>query len=156
MEVLVDCASVHIVHELMIKLFQTKPAAILADVYYFVPSPTHGVMTHELFYNHLCLHHQYTANLQSFGITNIHDLQAELTLPQADGTTKTTTFERALLKSIKLDTQTCLFKSIEPMKDTEKYGKYLLIMMVELLEDAQTCLNQALEHMSMTTLDNMS
>ena len=29
-------------------------------------------------------------------------------------------------------------------------------MMVELLEDAQTCLNQALEHMSMTTLDNMS
>ena len=61
MEVLIACASVHIVCELMIELFQMKPKAIPADVY-FVPSPTHGVMTHDMFYNHLCLHCQYTAN----------------------------------------------------------------------------------------------
>ena len=38
----------------------------------------------------------------------------------------------------------------------EKYGKYLLITTVDLLEDAQNCLDQALEHMSVNTLDNMS
>ena len=121
LEVLVNCESINIVHELMIKLFQTKPAVIPANVY-FVPLPTHGVMTHELFYNHLHLHHQYIANLHSFSINNIHDLKAKLTLPQADGTTKTTTFKKALLNSVKQNTQTCLFKSesIEPTKDMEK------------------------------------
>ena len=154
-QVIIDCASINIVHELMIELFQMKPDDILADVC-FVPSPTPGVMNHELFYNHLHLHHQYMANLHSFGITNIHDLQAERTLLQADGMTKMTTFEKALLKSVRLDTQTQLFKSIEPTKDMEKYGKYLLIMIVNLLEDAQTCLNQALKHMSVNTPENMS
>jgi hypothetical protein len=140
---------------MMIELFQTKPDMIPADVY-FVPSPTHGAMTHDLFYNHLRLHHQYTANLRSFGITNVHDINAELILPQPDGNMKTTTFEKALLESVKPDTQIRLFKSIEPTKDTEKYGKYLLITTADLLEDAQNCLDQALEHMSVNTLDNMS
>ena len=61
-EVQVDHASVNIVRELMIELFQTKPNTIPADIF-FVPSPTNGIMTHELFDNHLRLHHQYTANL---------------------------------------------------------------------------------------------
>ena len=69
---------------------------------------------------------------------------------------KETTFEKALLESVKLDMQTPLFKLIEPTKDMKKYGKYLLITMVNLLEDAQNCLDQALEHMSVTTPDNMS
>ena len=88
----------------MIELFQTKPDAILADVY-FVPLSTHGAMTHDLFYNHLCLHHQYTVNLHSFGITNVHDIHTELILPQPNGTMTTTTFEKALLESVKPDTQ---------------------------------------------------
>jgi hypothetical protein len=154
-EVLVDRASVNIVRELMIELFQTKHETIPADVY-FVPSPTRGAMTHELFFNHLRLHHQYTANLRSFGIANVHDLQAELHLPQADGTTKTMTFENALLESVKPDTQHRLFKSIEPTKDTEKHGKYLLITTVDMLDDAQTFIDQALENMSTTTPDNIS
>ena len=123
-EVLVDRASVNIVREMMIEIFQQRPDEIPTDVY-FVPSPTHGAMTYDLFYSHLRLHHQYTANLRSFGITNVHDIHAELMIPQSDGTVKTTTFEKALLDSVKPDTQTRLFKSIEPTKDTKKYGKYL-------------------------------
>ena len=138
----------------MIKLFQTKPAVISDDVY-FILSPSHGMMTHELFYNHLCLHHLYTANLHSFGITNVHDLKAELILTHSDITHKTTTFKKALLDLVKPNTQTCLFKSIKPTKDMEKYGKYLLITTVNLLEDAQIFLNQALKHMSTTTPDNI-
>ena len=103
-EVLVDHASINIIRELMIELFQMKHETIPANVY-FVPSPTRGVMTHDLFFNHLHLHHQYTANLCSFSIANIHDLQAELHLPQADGTTKMMMFETALLDSVKPDTQ---------------------------------------------------
>ena len=103
-EVLVDQASVHTVHEMMIEIFQTKHNVLPTDIY-FVPSPTEGVRTHELFYNHLCLHHKYTANLHSFGITNVHDLQAELNLPQTDRTIKKTTFEQALLDSTQPDTQ---------------------------------------------------
>ena len=59
MEVLVDHALVHTIHEMMIKLFQTKHDVIPMDIY-FVPSPTQGIMTHELFYNHL----RYTINTQ--------------------------------------------------------------------------------------------
>ena len=125
-EVLADRASVHNVREMMIEIFQQKPNEIPTDIY-FIPSPTHGAMTHELYYKHLCLHHQYTANLRSFGITNVNDIHAMLMLPQPDGTVKSTTFKKALLDSVKPNTQTRLFKLIEPMKDTEKYGKYLLI-----------------------------
>ena len=113
-------------------------------------------MTHDLFYNHVCLHHQFTANLCSCGITNVHDIHAELILPQPDGNMKTTTFKKALLESVEPDTQICLFKSIERTKDTEKYGKYLLIMTAYLLEDAQNCLDQAIQHMSVNTPDSMS
>ena len=140
-EVLVDRASVHIVHEMMIELFQTKHNVLPTDIY-FVPSPTHGIMTHKLFYNHLCLHHKYTANLRSFGITNVHDLLAELNLPQMNGTIKKTTFEQALLDLTQLDMQTHLFKSIEPMKDTKKDRKYLLITTADLLNDAQYLLTR--------------
>ena len=113
-------------------------------------------MTHELFYNHLRLHHKYTANLRSFGITNVHDLQVELNLPQPDGTIKKTTFEHALLDSTQPDTKICLFKSIEPTKDTEKDGKYLLITTTDPLNDAQVFIDQALEHMTTTTPDNIA
>ena len=154
-EVLVDRASVHKVREIMIELFQTKPDEIPTDIY-FVPSPTHGVMTHDLFYNHLRLHHKYTANLRSFGITNVHDLQAKLNLPQPDGTIKKTTFEQALLDSTQPATQKRLFKSIEPTKETTTEGKYLLITMADLLNDAQTFIDKALEHMAATTPDNIS
>ena len=41
------------------------------------------------------------------------------------------------------------------MKDMEKHRKYLLITTVNLLEDAQTFIDQALEHMSTTTPENM-
>ena len=76
-------------------------------------------------------------------------------LPQADGTIKMMTFETALLESVKLETQNHLFKSIEPTKDTEKHGKYLLITTVDMLNDAQTFIDHALEHMSTTILDNI-
>ena len=48
-----------------------------------------------------------------------------------------------------------LFISIEPIKDKEKYGKYLLITRVNLLKEAQTFIDKALEHMSTATPDNI-
>ena len=96
------------------------------------------------------------ANLRSFGITNIHDLTAELNLPQPDGTIKKTTYEQALLDSMKPETQTCLFKSIEPTKDTTTEGKYLLITTAELLNDAQIFIDNALECMAITMPKNIA
>ena len=113
-------------------------------------------MTHKLFYNHLCLHHKYTANLRSFGITNVHDLKAELNLPQPDGMIKEMTFEQALLDSTQLKTQTHLFKSIEPTKDTTTEGKYLLITTADLLNDVEIFIDKALEHMATTTPKNIA
>ena len=83
---------------------QNKPDCFPTDTY-FVPYPTHGILTHELYYNHLQIHHQYTTQLCSFGITNIYDLKAELMIPQADGTMHMTTFEQALIDSVKPNTQ---------------------------------------------------
>ena len=153
MEILINRASVNIVHEILINMSQKKPECFPTDTY-FVPYPAHGILTHKLYSNHLQIHHQYTNQLHSFDITNVYDLKTELMIPQANGTMHTTTFEQALIDSVKPNTQIQLFKSIETTKESTTHGKYLLITTANLLKDAQIFLDMTLEQMSQTNLDN--
>jgi hypothetical protein len=89
---------------------------------YFVPSLASGTMPHELYYQHLCLHHQHIINQRSFAITNVSNLKAILTITDPDGTERNTTFKEELLNSIKPSiANEKLFYSIKLMKfsDTE-------------------------------------
>jgi hypothetical protein len=148
-------ASIHRVCELLIEIFEAKHDAIPQDVY-FVPSPANGAMSHDLFFDHLRLHHQYTADLRSFAITNVRDLQAELTIPDpTTGTMITTTFESALLTSVKHGTSTRIFTSIEPTKTSETDGHYLMVTNKELINNAQECFDQIIAYMMAATPDNI-
>lgn len=113
----------------MIKLFETKRNMIPQPIF-FVPSPAHGMMTHDLFYSLLHLHHAhtYTHGLHSFAIINVRDLKATLNTPMDNdqGHTKQLSFINGLLMAEKED-GTKLFVLIKPTSRTEKEGHYLVI-----------------------------
>jgi hypothetical protein len=73
------------------------------------------------------MHHLYTSELCSFTITNVHDLQATLTINDAQtGELTSMTFEHDILTAVQPETTEHLFVSIEPMKTTTTEGCYLL------------------------------
>ena len=155
-EIQVDRANANKARELMVKIFGHKPASIPSDIY-FVPNPTNGTMSHDLYFQHLQLHHQYTADLRSFAITNVRNIHAELTVPDpTTGSDMTLTFEQALLTSVKPGTNDQLFTSIEPTKDTESDGRYLLVTKKDLLADAQQYIDHVLNTMAQSTPDDMA
>ena len=124
-EIQTDKPKVGLVTEFMIELFETQRKAIPEPIF-FLPSPANGTMMHDLYYQLLRVHHSYTNDLRSFAITNVHDLQVTLTIPQDDkGNTKQLSFLEGLKMATKAD-GTKLFVLIEPMMRTEKEGQYLL------------------------------
>jgi hypothetical protein len=152
-EVQVDRAHVNQVRELMVEIFANKPSTIPQDIY-FVPSPANGAMPFELYYQHLSIHHHYTADLRSFAITNVHDLQAQLTLTDTQtGDQTTVTFEHAILTAVAPDTTDRLFVSIEPTKTTQTEGRYLLVTTRTHLDAAQKYIDAAIPN---TTAANMA
>ena len=86
---------------------------------------------------HACLTVINPPELCSFTITNVHDLQATLTINDAQtGELTSMTFERAILTAVQPETTERLFVSIEPMKTTTTEGRYLLVTTCAHLEAA--------------------
>jgi hypothetical protein len=153
-EILTDRTKVNMVREFLIELFDTKRDAIPSSIF-FVPSPAQGTMTYDLYYDLLRVHHVYTANLRSFAITNVRDLNATLTIPTDDqGNTKQLSFIDGLLMAEHEDGNK-LFVSIEPTNRTEKDGRYLVITTKEYLADAQTWFDTNVDHIANATPANM-
>jgi Skp family chaperone for outer membrane proteins len=114
-------------------------------------------MHYETYYQHLHLHHRFITNIHSFAITNVSDLNVELTIPdQGNQAPRKMTFEEALLTSVKPGTNTKLFYSIEPTKFTDTEGCYLLLTNKELIEDAQAYVDNVFRYMSQHTPDAMT
>jgi hypothetical protein len=91
------------------------------------------------------LHHQHVHALRSFAITNIGNLQAPITVHDSEGKTVHTTFEKALLNSVKPGTASQrLFYSIEPTNRTDTDGRYLLVMHKDTIEAATAYIDQVL------------
>lgn len=135
-EVQVDCQHMEKARELMIELFETDKDALPHEIY-FVPTPTNGTITYDLYYQHICIHHQHVHALCSFAITNIGNLQAPITMNDSDGNTVNMTFEQALLASIKPGTtDQRLFYFIEPTNRSKSDGRYLLFTHKDTIDTA--------------------
>jgi hypothetical protein len=142
--------------ETMIEIFDTRKASLPTDIY-FVPSPANGTMSHELYYQHLRLHHQHIVNLRSFPITNVGNLQAEMTITNPDGSERTTTFESELLNSIKPGTTNeRLFYSIEPTKFSDTEGRYLLVTHKDNIPDAEKFIDMVFQHLQNNSPENLA
>jgi hypothetical protein len=140
----------------MIEIFNTRKASLPTNIY-FVPSPANGTMSHELYYQHLRLHHQHIVNLRSFPITNVGNLQAEMTITNPDGSERTTTFESELLNSVKPGTTNeRLFYSIEPTKFSDTEGRYLLITHKDNIPDAEKFIDMVFQHLQNNSPENLA
>ena len=156
-EIQVDRQHLQKTRELMIELFETNTSELPNEVY-FVPSPTNGTMPYELYYQHLRMHHEHVANLRSFAITNVGDLQAAMTFTNPDDTTdtRTTTFEAELMNQTKAGTTEKLIYSIEPTQSSETEGRYLLVTHKDTIAEAEKFIDYALQHLTNNTPDNMA
>ena len=156
-EIQVDRKHLEKTRETMIELFETKQAELPNEVY-FVPSPTNGTMSYELYYQHLRIHHEHIANLRSFALTNVGDLKAEMTFTNPDDSndTRNTTFEEELMNQDKAGTTEKLFYSIEPTKFSETEGRYLLVTHKDNITEAEKFIDYALQHLTTNTPDNMA
>ena len=111
--------------------------------FYFVPTPTNGSMTFETYYQHLHLHQTHIAQLRSFTICT------DITVFDPDGThPRIMAFETALLSQQSPTSNQALFSSVEPIQTSQIDGRYLIITSTDLLHDAETFINAALQSLN--------
>jgi hypothetical protein len=73
-----DRNNLHETRKALVKAFQMAKADLPKDIF-FAPSPTNEALSFDTYYKLLEVHHQYTANIRSFAITNFGDLQTVVT-----------------------------------------------------------------------------
>jgi hypothetical protein len=113
-------------------------------------------MSHELYYQHLRLHHQHIVNLCSFPITNVGNLNAAMTITNPDGKERTATFVKELLTSVKPGTNNeKMFYSIESTKFSESEGRYLLVAHKDNIPDAEKFIDMVFQHSQKNSPENM-
>jgi hypothetical protein len=155
-QIQVDRSHLTKVREKMIEIFETAKDSFPNDIY-FVPSPANGTMSHDLYYQHVRIHHQHIVNLRSFPITNVGNLQADMTITEPDGTKRITTFESELLNSIKPGTTNeKLFYSIEPTKLSASEGRYLLVTHKDNIPDAEKFIDMVFHHLQNNTPETLA
>jgi hypothetical protein len=150
-EVQVDRQYLQQARELMIELFETNKDELPADIY-FVPSPTNGTMTYELYYQHLRLHHDHVANLRSFAITNVSNIKNEILVFDEDGVSnpREMPLDAALLHRCKAGTSEKMFTSIETTQYSETEGRYLLITHKDTIKEAEAFIDEVFHWMRNT------
>jgi hypothetical protein len=140
---------------MMIEIFESEKQ--LPPELYFVPTPTNGTMSYDLYYQHIRIHHQHVHDLRSFPITNIGNLQATITVDNPDGSKRDTTFEEAILTSVSPGTpDQKLFYSIEPTTASDSEGRYLLVTHKSTLDAAIQYIDNVFQHMTTLAPDNMA
>jgi hypothetical protein len=150
-EVQVDRQYLQKARELMIELFETNQADLPADIY-FVPSPTNGTMTYDLYYQHLRLHHDHVANLRSFAITNVSNIKHEILVYDEDGVSnpREMPLDAALLHRCKAGTTDKMFSSIETTQYSESDGRYLLVTHKDTIKEAEAFIDDVFNWMRNT------
>ena len=155
LEVQVDRNHLEKTREMMIDIFESEKQ--LPPELYFVPTPTNGTMSYDLYYQHIRIHHQHVHDLRSFPITNVGNLQATITVDNPDGSKRETTFEEAILTSVSPGTpDQKLFYSIEPTSASDSEGRYLLVTHKSTLDAAIQYIDNVFQHMTTIAPDNMA
>jgi len=115
---------------------------------FFVPSPTNGTISYDLYYKLLGAHHEFTANIRSFAIKNIGDIDAMLPTTNPDGSISPTKFSSLILQQMMPDGKTRVFSSIETTKDSERDGKYLFLTNTDNIKYAEKRIDDILHRLT--------
>jgi len=146
-EIQTNKATVQATRELIIKAFKMCENELPPGTF-FVPSPTNGTISYDLYYKLLGAHHEFTANIRSFAIKNIGDIDAMLPTTNPDGSISPTKFSSLILQQMMPDGKTRVFSSIETTKDSERDGKYLFLTNTDNIKYAEKRIDDILHRLT--------
>ena len=120
-----DRKQLNAAREALVSVFQISSDKMPTDVF-FVPAPTNGMMSYEMYYDLVNEHAESTSNIRSFALNGIGDLQAKMNIQstmEPDSCTKKS-IEEIIMGAIDAGTETKLFSSIEPTSKSQ-YGRQI-------------------------------
>jgi hypothetical protein len=96
---------------------------------FFVPSPANGMIKQELFYALVNAHHEHMANIRSFAISGVSNLNAKIMVQDTTDETSSvmSTLKQAILTAKVPGTTTDIFSSIETTSFSDSDGRFLLL-----------------------------
>jgi hypothetical protein len=133
--------------EALIQVFHHHAEQLPHDVF-FVPSPTNGMMSTDMYYDLVRAHDVSMSNIRSFAITGIANLQAKLTIQSTTNpeSTNQETIENVIMGAKLNGTDTNLFTSIEPTSRSQSEGRYLLLTNKHHIGQAEFAIDSLIEH----------
>jgi hypothetical protein len=96
---------------------------------FFVPSPANGMIKQELFYALVNAHHEHMANIRSFAISGVLNLNAKIMVQDTTDETSSvmSTLKQAILTAKVPGTTNNIFSSIETTSSSDSDGRFLLL-----------------------------
>jgi hypothetical protein len=136
--------------EALVQVFQHSAAQMPNDIF-FVPAPTNGMMSTEMYYNLVNAHDASMSNMRSsFAITGIANLQAQIDIQSNTdpNSSNKVTIEESIMGAKVNGTDTNLFTSIEPTSKSQTEGRFLLLTKKHLIGKAEYMIDTLIEHIS--------
>ena len=135
--------------EALVRVFQQSADKMPNDVF-FVPAPTNGMMSYEMYYDLVNDHAENTSNIRSFAITGIGNMQAQIDIQNTmdPDSCNTTSIEEIIMGATAIGTETKLFSSIEPTSKSQSEGRFLLLTHKHLLAKAESAIDDLLEYIN--------
>ena len=135
--------------EALVHIFQVSSHSLPKEIF-FVPSPVNGMIKTDLYYDLVKSHHESMADLRSFAITGIANLQTPMTAQDSKdiNSSVATTFEKIILTAKVPGTEQNIFSSIEPTSQSETEGRYLLLTNKTHLASAEYMIDELLKYVA--------
>ena len=135
--------------EALVHIFQVSSNSLPKEIF-FVPSPVNGMIKTDLYYDLVKSHHESMADLRSFAITGIANLQTPMTAQDSKdiNSSVATTFEKIILTAKVPGTEQNIFSSIEPTSQSETEGRYLLLTNKTHLASAEYMIDELLKYVA--------
>jgi hypothetical protein len=135
--------------EALVNVFNLSKDVLPKEVF-FVPSPVNGVITHELYYNLVRSHHENMANIRSFAISGIENLDAKMLAQDNNDANSSieTTFAKIILNAKHPANNETIFSSIETTSASQTEGRYLLLTNKKNLHAAEHMIDDLIKYIN--------
>jgi DNA-binding FrmR family transcriptional regulator len=135
--------------EALVHVFKLSSNNLPKEIF-FVPSPVNGMIKPDLYYELVKSHHESMADLRSFAITGIANMQTPMTAQDSKDINSSieTTFEKIILNAKVPGTEQNIFSSIEMTSQSETEGRYLLLTSKTHLASAEYMIDELLKYVA--------
>jgi hypothetical protein len=135
--------------EALVRVFQHSADKLPNDIF-FVPAPTNGLMSYDMYNDLVNAHAAGTSNIRSFALTGIANMQAKIDIQSNTDTNSCTkaTIEEIIMGAKENGTDINLFSSIEPTSKSQSEGCFLLLTKKHLIGQAEKVIDDRIEYIS--------